>query len=226
MTISAAFIETVRRTGIRQGCVWLAAVVAAATLTALALFEVYPPGDVPLARNVQAVELPGIGLLSDVLYYSGLSPMFQLIALAVAILLLRRGHRLLALFMIVAALARFLVFFPKELVGRPRPTALLIDVTEQAQGFSFPSGHVLGAVLLWGFVFFAAERLVASTRARRWVQAGSLAIIALMGLQRVYVGAHWPSDVLGAYLWGGVMLFALVKVYELCQRWRPLHARA
>ena len=81
-------------------------------------------------------------------------------------------------------------------------------------------------MLLWGFVFFASERLFASTRARRWVQAGSLAIIGLMGLQRVYVGAHWPSDVLGAYLWGGAMLFALVKVYELCQRWRPLYARS
>ena len=93
MTISVAFIETVRRTDIRHWGVWLAAVVAATTLTVLALFEVYLPGDVPLARNVQAVELPGIGLLSDILYYSGLSPMFQLIALAVAILLLGRRHR-------------------------------------------------------------------------------------------------------------------------------------
>ena len=50
------------------------------------------------------------------------------------------------------------------------------------------------------------------------VQVGSAALILLMGLQRVYSGAHWPSDVLAAYLWGGVILFVLVKVYEFCGR--------
>ncbi len=224
--ISAAFIETVRRTGVRQWTFWLAALSAAAALTGSALFGVYPPGDLPLARAVQAVELPGWGPLSDLLYVSGLSPLFQLIGLAVAILLVARGHRLMAGFMILTVLARLLVFFPKELVGRPRPSPFLIEVSERAGGFSFPSGHVLGAVLLWGFIYFASEQLIAGQQARRWVQWASLGIIALMGLQRVSVGAHWPSDVLGAYLWGGVMLFALVKVYEICRRCQPSHARA
>ncbi|MDO8614325.1 MAG: hypothetical protein Q7T33_01135 [Dehalococcoidia bacterium] len=40
---------------------------------------------------------------------------------------------------------------------RPRPSPFLVDVSERAGGFSFPSGHVLGAVLLWGFVYFASD---------------------------------------------------------------------
>ena len=213
-------VETLMSTGLRQWCLWLAAVAAAAGLTALALFDVYPPGDLVLARSVQDVRLPGLGLLSEILYRVGLSPAFQLIALAIAALMVMRGHRLMGLFMVLAVAARHLVFFLKELVERPRPSPLLVDVSEQANGFSFPSGHVLGTVLLAGFVYFAAKQLIASPRWRRWVQWSSLAVIALMGLQRVYTGAHWPSDVLAAYLWGGVILFVLVKAYELCRRYQ------
>ncbi len=218
MTVATAFQETMLGTGLRQWGLWLAAFVAAVALTALALLGVYPPGDVTLTRVVQAVQLPGLGLLSEFVYRIGLSPVFQLVALAIAALMALRSQRLMALFLVLAVIARGSVVLLKELVERPRPSPFQVDVTEQVGGFSFPSGHVLGAVLLWGFIYFASERLIASPRLRSWVRWSSLAVIALMGLQRVYAGAHWPSDVLAAYLWGGVILFVLVKAYEFCGR--------
>ncbi len=205
-------------TGPRQWALWFSAFVAALALTGLALLGVYPPGDVTLTRVVQAVQLPGLGLLSEFVYRIGLSPVFQLIALATAVLMALRRQRLMALFIVLAMIARGSTMLLKELVERPRPSPALVDVSEQAGGFSFPSGHVLGAVLLWGFIYFASERLIASPRARRWVRWSSLAVIVLMGLQRVYAGAHWPSDVLAAYLWGGVILFILFKTYQFCGR--------
>ncbi len=59
------------------------------------------------------------------------------------------------------------------------------------------------------------------------MQGSSIAAIALMGLQRVYAGAHWPTDVLAAYLWGGVILFDIVQLYRFCGscEWRRLLAR-
>jgi undecaprenyl-diphosphatase len=220
MTVATAFQETLLGSGLRQWGLWLAAFVAALGLTALALIGVYPPGDVTLTREVQAVQLPGLGLLSELVYRIGISPVFQLIALAIAAVMALRSQRLMALFMVLAVIARGSAMLLKELVERPRPSPALVDVSEQAGGFSFPSGHVLGAVLLWGFVYFASERLIANPRLRTWVRLASLAVIALMGLQRVYAGAHWPSDVLAAYLWGGVILFVLVKAFEFCGRCR------
>jgi undecaprenyl-diphosphatase len=218
MTMTVAFNETMLSTGPRQWGLWLGAVIAATALTALALFGVYPPGDLALTRVVQAVQLPGLELLSEFVYRIGLSPVFQLIALAIAALMVLRKQRLMALFIVLAVIARGSAGLLKELVERPRPSPFLVDVSEQAGGFSFPSGHVLGAVLLWGFVFFASEQLIASPRTRRWVRWSSLAVIVLMGLQRVYAGAHWPSDVLAAYLWGGIILFVLIKAHEFCGR--------
>ena len=39
-------------------------------------------------------------------------------------------------------------------------------------------------------------------------------MIALIGPSRVYMGAHWPSDTLGAYLWGGMLLMILIEIYR------------
>ena len=216
MTIAAALNKTILGIGPRQWGLWLAVFVAAIALTVLAFFSVYPPGDVTLTRAVQAVQLPGLDLISEFIFRVGLSPIFQLIALTIAAVMAFRRQHLMALFVVLAAITRGSVVLLKELVERPRPSPFQVDVTEQAGGFSFPSGHVLGAVLLWGLVYFASEQLIANPRIRRWVQWSSLAFIVLTGFQRVWTGAHWPSDVLGAYLWGGVILFVLVKVYVFC----------
>ncbi len=218
MTIAAALNQTILGTGPKQWGLWLATFVAAIALTVLALFSVYPPGDVTLTRAVQAVQIPGLDLISEFVFRVGLSPTFQLTALAIAAVMAFRRQHLAALFVVLAAIARGSVVLLKELVERPRPSPFQVDVTEQVGGFSFPSGHVLGAVLLWGLVYFASEQLIADRRIRRWVQWSSLALIVLTGFQRVWVGAHWPSDVLAAYLWGGVILFVLVKAYEFCGR--------
>lgn len=47
--------------------------------------------------------------------------------------------------------------------------------------------------------------------------ATCLSILFLTALQGVYAGVHWPSDVLGGYLWGGLLLFVVIGAYELCQ---------
>lgn len=191
---------------------------AAIALTTIALLDVYPPGDVALARTLQALRLPGLDWLSRFIYRIGASPIDQLIALAAAIVIAIRKRPLMATFVAVAVFARGFGGLLKELVERPRPSPFLIDVSERANGFAFPSGHVLGAVLLWGFIYFASGELISNAHWRSWVPWTSLSIITLMGFQRVYAGAHWPSDVLGAYLWGSVILFALVKAHELCGR--------
>jgi undecaprenyl-diphosphatase len=187
----------------------------------------YPPGDATIARAVQSMQLPGLEVVSDGLYQVGLSPAFQIVALVVAALLFLRKHRLASAFVLLAVAGRGIASLLKEIVERPRPSPLLVDVSEQANGFSFPSGHVLGTVLLLGFVFYLAQETISSRPIRLAVQATSAIVIALMGLQRVYTGAHWPTDVLAAYLWGGVILFALVQLYRFCGRcqWPRLVAR-
>jgi membrane-associated phospholipid phosphatase len=206
---------------------WLVALLAALVLTGLAYYGQYLPGDVTVARAIQSVQLPGLDAASDALYRGGLSPFFPALAVGVAAILFWRRHHLAATFVLLAAASRGMSLVLKEIVERPRPSAAVVDVSEQAGGFSFPSGHVLGTVLLLGFIFFLAQETIPNRRFRVGVQASTVVVIVLMGLQRVYTGAHWPTDVLAAYLWGGVLLFALVQVYRYCGRchWQRLIAR-
>ena len=90
----------------------------------------------------------------------------------------------------------------KAVVDRPRP----LDAT--AFGNSFPSGHVMGAVALWGLL---PPWVYVMTR-RRWAWATSAGlagvIVLAVGVSRIYLGQHWPSDVLGGLLGGVVFLLA------------------
>jgi undecaprenyl-diphosphatase len=189
-------------------------------MTLFAAFNVYPPGDAQISRAVQSAALPGLPVLSEAVYWSGVAPWFYLLGVIVAGSLLALRHRLLAAFTFVALLAYNSVFLIKILVERPRPSSDLVEVARVSSGFSFPSGHVMSAVMLWGFVIFASH-VIRQRALRLGVQLFSAGMIVLMGLQRVHAGAHWPTDVLAAYLWGAVVLISVIKLFEVLRdsRW-------
>ncbi len=94
----------------------------------------------------------------------------------------------------------------KRLVQSPRPVADLgVRIYEFRESYGFPSGHVYGDLLMYGAMAVYAPAWV-HPRLVLPVRAVSLAIIMVAGPARVAVGAHWPSDALGGYLWGGTAL--------------------
>lgn len=102
----------------------------------------------------------------------------------------------------------------KLLVDRSRPH--LDDLTRTSSNWeerSFPSGHVMGAVLFYGVMFVVAKR-IRNRALRLGIQSFSVGVVALMGIERVWEGAHWPTDVIGAYTLGGLVLIGLVAIYN------------
>ncbi len=102
----------------------------------------------------------------------------------------------------------------KHLVERPRPEVVHL-VTEH--GFSFPSGHSITSMFFYGFAIWLVWRYVGNQRAK-WILTILLAIPPLLvGPTRVYLGVHYPTDVLGAWCLGfaAIVLFIeLVCAYE------------
>lgn len=89
----------------------------------------------------------------------------------------------------------------------PRPN----DFYRGVQAFSFPSGHSSSAMILYGLLIWFAWRLARRGRARRLTVLFTI-MAATIAFSRLYLGAHWPSDVLGGFLLGAIMvvLFALI----------------
>jgi membrane-associated phospholipid phosphatase len=102
----------------------------------------------------------------------------------------------------------------KIIVARPRPTSSLVEIIQNASGNSFPSGHVMAYIAFWGLLFTFAIILF---KGNRWWRTALLIIsglfVVLVGPSRIYLGDHWASDVLGAYLIGGVLLGIALWIY-------------
>ena len=106
----------------------------------------------------------------------------------------------------------------KLLIGRPRPSREFVEVFREIDSNSFPSGHVTFYVCYFGFLFFVAYAILPRGSMRRRIALTVTALpVALVGLSRVYLGEHWPSDTLGAYLMSGVWLAFCLELYR---RWK------
>lgn len=94
----------------------------------------------------------------------------------------------------------------KLIVEAPRPSAAFgVRIEEQFGGYSFPSGHVYSVTLFYGLLAVLGPAFVPG-RFVLIVRVVCVAIIVLAAPARVAVGAHWPSDTLGGYLWGGAAM--------------------
>jgi undecaprenyl-diphosphatase len=96
----------------------------------------------------------------------------------------------------------------KELVGRPRPSAF--DAVQHFAGKAFPSGHATVAAATW-----CALACLAAGATSKWGRkvvfwAVAVAVVTLVGVSRLYLGAHWLTDVLGGWALGGVWLAAIL----------------
>ncbi len=100
----------------------------------------------------------------------------------------------------------------KLVVARPRPDLLTPIVVEP--GYSFPSGHSLSAMVAYGVIAVLVARSGMPRPARVGIIGLLAALVALVGLSRVYLGVHYPTDVIGGWLMGfaWVTLFAAASV--------------
>jgi undecaprenyl-diphosphatase len=172
------------------------------------------PGDVAVTRFVQA-ELPAafepFVAAGNVL---GSTPAMIAITAIVATALLVRRHRQLAFIVASATLAQAANVVLKLTLESPRPTSSLVQVSEDASGFGFPSGHTMGTTVIALVIFYVVTRLMPVSFKRRLLQAAILFVPFITGIARIETGAHWPSDVLGAWIWGTLAAIAIISLSQ------------
>jgi membrane-associated phospholipid phosphatase len=95
----------------------------------------------------------------------------------------------------------------------PRPYwySPLVKAFTSETSFGVPSGHAQNAAGVWG--------IMASRLRRGWVWAAAVVLIFLIGLSRIYLGVHFPHDVLLGWLFGGLVLWAFVVCWDRASAW-------
>lgn len=116
----------------------------------------------------------------------------------------------------LALLASISILGLKYLIKIPRPWGLL----DNSDSFSMPSGHSTLAIAIYmGFAFFIANTM--PSHRRKYVYACGLLIAFLVGISRLYLGAHWFTDIIGGWLLGAAVLIVVIISYERKQTFLP-----
>ncbi|WP_278559532.1 phosphatase PAP2 family protein [Streptococcus constellatus] len=116
------------------------------------------------------------------------------------------------------ALTGLLVAFLKNIYQHSRPA---IQHLVEEGGFSFPSGHALASTLIFGTLLIIVSQRIKSVQTKRILQSLMIVMIFIIMTSRVYLGVHYPTDVLGSFLLGLGILHVEFPYYDKLRfQWR------
>ena len=176
------------------------------------------PGDLDLTLLFQSIH--SNILLSVMKWISYVTEGWRsaLLIIIGSIVVWRRLGKLKAAITITVGISSLLDSVLKVVVGRPRPTSDLVQVWVVEHNNSFPSGHAFFALMFLGLMAYFAFVHIRRQGFRVLIIVSLMILIILIGASRVYLGAHWPSDVLGGYVVGAVFLGIFIWLDRVLKR--------
>ncbi|WP_003542469.1 phosphatase PAP2 family protein [Desulfotomaculum nigrificans] len=176
--------------------------------------------DYPIIQLVQSYIDPQLTGVMKFFTFIGSGKVIVVLLIISMFLMVRRKKNWEAVFLLTAASGGALFnLLLKWHFHRIRPS---IHPLIKETGYSFPSGHSMEAIIFYGMLGYFLCLFFESKFLQRLSVMGATGIILLVGLSRIYLGVHYPSDVLAAYAAGGVWLIicltGLKIIVEVRQR--------
>ncbi len=175
------------------------------------LFPTFKPVDDAIIRLVQLTPRSWEGVIIFLTKIGDVLPL-ALVALAVSLWELYRRNYVRGLVMAGSLIAMPAFYLVKETVRRARPISDFV-AEHGLQGFSFPSGHSTGTMAVYGMIAFLAYSHLKG-RMRLVVVALCVLIIIIVSFTRVYLGAHFPTDVFAGWLLA-IVIISLLRSLSL-----------
>lgn len=197
-------------------------------LAALALWGFYQIADEVLEKETQAFDTqvlltiaqwhrPWLDRCMVLVTDLGQPTILVIASLLLSGLLLWRQRRSETMALAVAAFGAVLLnTLLKNLFTRDRPELWqhIVDV----QFYSFPSGHAMVSMVVFGMIGYLLARQL--RRWRSWIAGWTVLLIAAIGFSRLYLGVHWPTDIVAGYAAGFVWLETCILSLEI---WKHRH---
>jgi undecaprenyl-diphosphatase len=168
------------------------------------------PGEVSFSTWVQSWREPWLDSLMKAVGVLGTVGVAGAIVVSTSVVLYLKGWRTESLLVLAAPIAgRLLIVTLKNIVERPRPSDGLVQVLQQADSYAFPSGQVTHYAVFLGTLLFVTWISMRPTIAVRLFQGALVLTMAVVGLARIYLGAHWLGDVVAGYAFGAALAAVL-----------------
>jgi len=183
-------------------------------LTVLVIIFPHSFIDVQFSQEVQEDQNPLLDSLMKFVSWFGYFPGSGIIILSSASLFFFFKYRREALYILFTMICSVIGSVIKVLVNRPRPSEPLVHIVQKVSQQSFPSGHVLFYVVFFGFLTVLMYNLKTIPKIIRIIVSFvSMILIFAIPFSRIYLGAHWFTDVLGGLLVGILCLYLLCFFY-------------
>ena len=184
------------------------------------VFE-YFPGDIAVSNWVQSLKTPWLDTIMELISIFGDTIPQFIISVAISGIIFLRIGRLESVILGGGIGAAFILNkILKFVIDRPRPDFSLVEVATNLSSASFPSGHVMHMTVLLGVLTLLVQKKVNNKYLRIGLILLFLNLWGFTALSRIYLGLHWPSDVLGGFCWGITALYLVFLVYK-----KTIHGR-
>jgi membrane-associated phospholipid phosphatase len=201
----------------RQRILLLVLVIISLGFAAITVLVVlYPTSfiDTEFSKEVQEHQNKFLDAVMEVISMPGYMPESPIMVVFTSLVFFLFKYRKAALYILFTMLAGLVSTIVKALVNRPRPSDDVVRIVLKTTQQSFPSGHVLFYVVFFGFLVVLMYQLEDIPKFLRWfITALSLLMIFTVPFSRIYLGAHWFTDVTGGFLLGSLCLFLLSWLY-------------
>lgn len=192
-------------------------------LTALVVWHGKQPFgfDVAVSQTVQMVSFPGLEMGMQAISLPGNYILGACFLVLMGMIVLARLGQPIAVraLLFSAGLGYSLNTVVKLVMLRPRPTSVQVRTLVHEASTSFPSGHVMHYVTFYGFAAFLACRLLPPSKLRSFLVSFFVLLVVTVGFSRIFLGAHWVSDVVAGYFFGAFWLLVSMACYD---RWNKV----
>lgn len=195
---------------------WVVLLITAGFVALSVFVHIYPDLsiDLRLSRDVQRHQNAFIDGLMYAISTPGYMPESVIMVGLTAMLFFLYKYKKAAGFTLLTGVSALVSTIVKVLVNRPRPSDTLVRIVKKTAQQSFPSGHVLFYVVFFGFMMLLMLQLEGMPK---WIKYPVIIIssflIFTIPVSRIYLGAHWFTDVVGGFLLGLVCLYVLSWFY-------------
>ncbi len=203
----------------RRSVTWLVVLlICFVSLGLLVRYSLLQDLDLTVSRELQEFNAPVIDQVVRLISHIGDAITLIILAVSLSALLVLKGHRRTGKYILLSLLSLPLDYVLKAIWERERPDEEIVHVLVNRAGYSFPSGHALGSTAVYGFLAVLAWIHLKDHRMR--VSASMILAIlpVLVCLSRVYLGAHWFSDVIGGMALGIAVNLLLTSNYRKDKR--------